>query len=78
MVNQIKNVVAGHSSVDLKKEKAIEPVEENKGHDPKYIWCSKCRHGGHLEHLKEWFTELMICPVADCGCICLEFNHIIM
>jgi hypothetical protein len=51
--------------------------EEYKVPDLKYLWCTKCRHGGHIDHIKEWFTDLMICPVADCNCLCLEYNHII-
>lgn len=51
----------------------IEFNDEN--HDLKYIWCTLCRHGGHIEHIREWFEELMVCPVADCNCMCLEYNH---
>jgi len=43
----------------------------------RFIWCTKCRHGGHLEHIKEWFLELMVCPIPDCICICVENNHLI-
>ncbi len=48
------------------------------GIEMKYLWCTKCRHGGHLEHIKDWFVDLNICPVADCSCICLEYNHLIV
>ncbi len=53
-------------------------LEEKTGLDFKYIWCTKCRHGGHLDHIREWFTDLMVCPVVDCTCICLEYNHILV
>ena len=55
----------------------MEGAEEYKP-DLKYIWCTKCRHGGHIDHIKEWFADLLVCPVADCNCICLEYNHIII
>jgi hypothetical protein len=66
------------SGVEVKREHKVSFDEDNKNPDRKYIWCTKCRHGGHIEHLNEWFSELMICPVADCNCICLEYNHILI
>lgn len=33
-------------------------------------FCSKCGHGGHSVHIKEWFSQQTVCPTG-CGCICL-------
>lgn len=35
-----------------------------------YIYCTKCSHGGHLEHYLEWFTEFIKCPNLGCDCNC--------
>ena len=34
------------------------------------VWCQTCRHGGHAQHLEEWFAQHDVCPVADCNCRC--------
>ena len=31
--------------------------------------CPKCGHGGHLEHLRSWFSQHQTCA-AGCGCFC--------
>ncbi|XP_055857530.1 GATOR complex protein WDR24 isoform X1 [Episyrphus balteatus] len=36
-----------------------------------YAWCQGCSHGGHLEHLKEYFSSKSVCP--KCGHLC-EYN----
>lgn len=33
-----------------------------------YAWCSGCSHGGHLMHMKEWFSNHSKCP--RCGHLC--------
>ncbi|KDE04060.1 hypothetical protein MVLG_05499 [Microbotryum lychnidis-dioicae p1A1 Lamole] len=33
-------------------------------------WCQKCRHGGHTNHILDWFERSVVCPVADCDCEC--------
>ena len=35
-----------------------------------YVWCQGCGHGGHLQHLKDWFDGNSLCPTAGCGHIC--------
>ena len=30
-----------------------------------YVWCQGCGHGGHADHLREWFRTETGCPV--CG-----------
>ena len=34
------------------------------------VCCSKCSHGGHMSHIKGWFSKNSTCPVADCECEC--------
>jgi len=35
-----------------------------------YVWCQGCGHGGHLEHLVEWFAAFSsLCP-AGCMHVC--------
>lgn len=29
-----------------------------------------CRHGGHTEHMADWFLTSDECPVAGCDCLC--------
>lgn len=36
------------------------------------VWCESCHHGGHMEHLQDWFARFKTCPVADCACNCGE------
>ncbi|KAJ1919404.1 SEA (Seh1-associated) complex subunit [Mycoemilia scoparia] len=37
----------------------------------RYIWCQGCGHGGHAQHINEWFSEHRneVCP-AGCGHQC--------
>jgi len=44
--------------------------------DLRFMWCMKCKHGGHINHIKKWFETLVICPVADCNCYCSDYNHV--
>ena len=32
-------------------------------------FCSKCQHGGHIDHYQDWFKNHRVCPTG-CGCIC--------
>ncbi len=35
-----------------------------------FVWCQGCGHGGHLEHMQEWFaSSSTVCP-AGCGHAC--------
>ncbi|PRP88387.1 hypothetical protein PROFUN_03301 [Planoprotostelium fungivorum] len=36
----------------------------------RYVWCQICGHGGHIEHLSEWFSEEKMCPTG-CGHKCI-------
>lgn len=35
-------------------------------------WCATCQHGGHEEHLKQWFAAHDVCAVRGCRCRCSE------
>lgn len=39
-----------------------------------YSWCQSCRHGGHTEHLTQWFSIHSECPVASCSCKCFGLD----
>ena len=34
-----------------------------------YVWCQGCCHGGHPEHIEQWFSGHKLCPAA-CGHEC--------
>ena len=34
-----------------------------------YLWCQVCSHGGHLDHVSDWFSKYKKCPVG-CGHQC--------
>ena len=31
-----------------------------------YVWCQGCGHGGHVDHMEEWFRTSRVCPT---GCM---------
>jgi hypothetical protein len=33
-----------------------------------FILCQKCKHGGHFNHIFEWFRLNAECPFANCEC----------
>jgi hypothetical protein len=37
-----------------------------------YAWCQGCGHGGHLQHMDEWFQKESVCPVGmnSFSCVC--------
>ncbi|GAM28329.1 hypothetical protein SAMD00019534_115050 [Acytostelium subglobosum LB1] len=36
-----------------------------------FVWCQGCGHGGHLEHIKQWFdSNHENCPTGSCTHIC--------
>ncbi|XP_074645024.1 GATOR2 complex protein WDR59-like isoform X3 [Tubulanus polymorphus] len=39
-------------------------------------FCLACGHGGHAEHMKDWFIKHTICPTG-CGCNCLKDNPMV-
>lgn len=34
-----------------------------------FLWCQGCSHGGHLQHVKDWFSRNPECPTG-CGHFC--------
>lgn len=42
-----------------------------------FIWCSACSHGGHLSHLRDWFSINQLCPAGDCRCACPKVDNIL-
>lgn len=40
-----------------------------------FSWCQSCRHGGHTEHLTQWFSTHAECPVAQCTCKCFDLDE---
>ncbi|XP_023292874.2 GATOR complex protein MIOS [Lucilia cuprina] len=39
-----------------------------------FSWCQTCRHGGHTEHLMQWFKQNSECPVSSCTCRCFDMD----
>mmetsp|Transcript_8268 Transcript_8268/g.16762 ORF Transcript_8268/g.16762 Transcript_8268/m.16762 type:complete len:521 (-) Transcript_8268:1864-3426(-) len=37
-------------------------------------WCMRCSHGGHFQHLTDWFVSCDVCPVTDCQCKCASID----
>ncbi|KAN0004083.1 hypothetical protein ACTFIZ_010242 [Dictyostelium cf. discoideum] len=37
-----------------------------------FTWCQTCRHGGHSQHILDWFRDHSICPVTSCDCRCSQ------
>ncbi|KAM3139940.1 hypothetical protein pb186bvf_007971 [Paramecium bursaria] len=35
-----------------------------------FVWCVTCKHGGHQEHINDWFSKYKKCAVSDCKCEC--------
>lgn len=57
----------GSSSFD----KVYEPIQEDW-----FVWCENCNHGGHAEHILQWFQEYKVCSVVDCLCKCDNIGKI--
>lgn len=38
-----------------------------------FTYCSYCKHGGHLDHMTDWFVSYSKCPTG-CGCKCKLAN----
>ncbi len=39
-----------------------------------YIWCQGCGHGGHFQHMMEWFQTSKFCPA---GCLHHCASHLV-
>jgi len=36
----------------------------------RFSWCLQCGHGGHANHMSQWFAGHRHCPVSNCECTC--------
>lgn len=34
------------------------------------VFCTKCEHGFHAHHARDWFAKYSVCPSPGCGCGC--------
>ena len=41
-----------------------------------FTWCQTCKHGGHADHMTEWFRSHSECPVTGCTCKCNTLDTI--
>ncbi|CAH1238277.1 MIOS [Branchiostoma lanceolatum] len=41
-----------------------------------FTWCQTCRHGGHANHMMEWFRDHTECPVTACHCKCMSLDSV--
>jgi hypothetical protein len=39
-----------------------------------FTWCQSCRHGGHANHIAQWFSCHKECPVTGCSCNCYSLD----
>ncbi|XP_012282534.1 GATOR complex protein MIOS-B [Orussus abietinus] len=39
-----------------------------------FTWCQTCRHGGHANHITNWFRQHAECPVTSCTCRCFTLD----
>ncbi|XP_063233237.1 GATOR2 complex protein MIOS isoform X2 [Bacillus rossius redtenbacheri] len=39
-----------------------------------FTWCQSCRHGGHVAHVTQWFSDHSECPVTACACRCMSLD----
>ncbi|XP_013399099.1 GATOR complex protein MIOS-like isoform X2 [Lingula anatina] len=39
-----------------------------------FTWCQSCRHGGHSQHIADWFRDHSECPVTGCTCKCMTLD----
>ena len=68
---KIVKICSVHSVGALNKVNK-EDDNDNSKENQRYIWCTKCRHGGHMDHISEWFREFLVCPFSECKCRCAE------
>ncbi|KRX04898.1 hypothetical protein PPERSA_06532 [Pseudocohnilembus persalinus] len=54
----------------MKKQNKTDQNDITNNLDDAIVWCQQCDHGGHFNHIYEWFSEYSHCPVSDCNCQC--------
>ncbi|ALC40299.1 mio [Drosophila busckii] len=58
-----------HSSSDANAAAQTKPFSKW------FSWCQTCRHGGHTEHIMQWFKQNSECPVSSCNCRCFDLDN---
>ncbi|PAV84713.1 hypothetical protein WR25_10141 [Diploscapter pachys] len=48
------------------------PLKSTDAKCPNFTICTLCNHGGHLEHVQDWFSRETFCAVAGCSCQCMQ------
>ncbi len=70
-----------HNNSNIKRVSSVislEGNEESRNNSDKnnpidlYAFCTKCRHGGHFDHYRDWFAEFNQCPFSTCECRCKD------
>ncbi|ESN95453.1 hypothetical protein HELRODRAFT_114649 [Helobdella robusta] len=41
-----------------------------------FTWCQNCLHGGHADHIINWFSTHSRCPVSGCNCKCERLDSV--
>ena len=59
-----------HSGLMLSTQRPAEGSKKVTPFKTAFTWCQTCRHGGHAEHITNWFAEHPDCPISGCGCKC--------
>ena len=59
-----------HSGLMLSTQRPAEGSRRATPFKTAFTWCQTCRHGGHAEHITDWFAEHPDCPISGCGCKC--------
>ncbi|KAI1279513.1 GATOR complex protein MIOS [Halotydeus destructor] len=53
-----------------------EPSKKKSPFSDWFTWCQTCRHGGHSQHILNWFKEHTECPVSGCLCKCMSVDNV--
>ncbi|OII72797.1 WD40 repeat and RING finger domain-containing protein [Cryptosporidium ubiquitum] len=40
-----------------------------------YTRCLRCKHGGHIRHIRNWFEDRTKCPMVECQCKCVPEEY---
>ena len=82
IVNKNKNPVNNITSEDVcpkcknkfsKCSVCLCPIKLSKKSNNEYfVFCNRCKHGGHYDHYKGWFKEFNECPNSRCDCRCQQ------
>lgn len=66
--------LAGSTGIMTNEKLAsLEAIDQNLFDQGKwFMWCQRCKHGGHAGCLDKWFSEgsRRICGVNGCSCKC--------